>query len=564
MPKWKVRAICGASATATAASAGARATAPHPAAPQGNAMKSPPLQRTTNADLLEMVGDAKETQQEHLERHGGGRRSCPRCRFYRFAAKWAQGHGFMNPADRLAEPERVKHLCIQWVAERPARWGGAWGLGCVLCAAQVSRLAKEQKADAHPAVPQGNRRRLGTRWSRYEVRNWALSASHLRKHGVGDNHRLAELAWLQPDAPVQLQLQANLQDDALLRGSVPQGEDWLRAWRASRTPQSWEAAANTLKTEHYIHANHQRSATAKAIMRMVRVMREAVRRHKRAALKQAVSISLAFDDRAGYKLVVFRAVHHALLKPGSAAPQGDAAHASKFEVTEGIAGCFQVLHGSSLEDFADDYAIKAGQEVLQVLSRLCTPLGEEFDAELYSHVLSSVHSITADGALQKTGTLLRASLPNLRMVARDPAHCIRIAVQQPMVRSDHFQKQHAMLFTDRHALLKGIQFSHALQARLEACQKLVLEHRGSQGGGLQKVMRHFGFAAHRFESWTNPRRRYACAIHAMALLLAEMAGDTRRKKDERQRAETALAAMTPQNLFEVGLACDYGEISMRL
>ena len=76
-------------------------------------------------------------------------------------------------------------------------------------------------------------------------------------------------------------------------------------------------------------------------------------------------------------------------------------------------------------------------------------------------------------------------------------------------------------------------------------------------------MRHFGFAAHRFESWTDPRRRYACRIHAIALLLAEMAGDNRRELQQRQRAETCLEYMTARNLFEIGIACDYGEVTMR-
>lgn len=154
-------------------------------------------------------------------------------------------------------------------------------------------------------------------------------------------------------------------------------------------------------------------------------------------------------------------------------------------------------------------------------------------------------------------------MPNIVLVARDAAHCVRIACQQPLVRSDHFQIQHAMLFTERHALLKGIQFSHTLQARLEACQHVVLQHKGTQGGSLKRAMRHFGFAAHRFESWSDPRRRYACTIHAISLLLADIAGDPRRSRQERDRAEKCLDAMTPQHLFEVGLACDFGEISMR-
>eukprot|EP00974_Lingulodinium_polyedra_P094976 9205370-Lingulodinium_polyedra.AAC.1 len=63
-------------------------------------------------------------------------------------------------------------------------------------------------------------------------------------------------------------------------------------------------------------------------------------------------------------------------------------------------------------------------------------------------------------------------------------------------------------------------------------------------------MRHFSWAPHRFESWTGPRRKYACCLHAIALVLADVAGDARRQAEERSEAEAALAAMTPQSLLE--------------
>ena len=99
---------------------------------------------------------------------------------------------------------------------------------------------------------------------------------------------------------------------------------------------------------------------------MVRIMREICRRQKRDVLRRSVSIPLAFDDRAGYKLVSFRGTH-AKLQPGiPASPQGDVAapaSALEYTVTEGIAGCFQVLRGTTMEDFADDFAERAGREV---------------------------------------------------------------------------------------------------------------------------------------------------------------------------------------------------------
>ena len=540
------------------------------AAPQGKS--KPPKYREPapcNQEALEeLVGPITESKEMHLKRHDGGRLSCPRCRFYKFQNVWTRAYGSVDVANKTCSiaggaPCSITGgatWTVKWLKEKPLSFGGAWGVGCAFCADQVARLA------TCPAATQGkDTRRLRTAWANYEVRCMHLQSCHIRQHPGWDLHRLAMKSMVNPGV-VDLRLQGTATDDALMRGNVPQGEDWLRAWRAARTPQSWAAAQETMKTEHYINALHNRAVTSRSLISIVRIMREVGRRAKRELLRQAVSISLAFDDRAGYKLVTFRAVH-------LAATQGDEAPAPRsYQVTEGIVGCCQVLHGSSLEDFADDYAERVGREVLQVIARLCTPLSlassaapqGDVDNELYMHVLGSVHSIMADGALQKCGVLLRTSgMPNIKMVARDAAHCVRIACQQPLVRSDHFKTQHEMLFTDKNALLKGIQFSHELQARLEACQRVVLQHKGAQGGDLRKVMRHFSFANHRFESWTDPRRRYACAIHAIALLLADIAGDMRKGKPERDRAEACLEAMTPQNLFEVGLACDYGEISMR-
>ena len=49
-------------------------------------------------------------------------------------------------------------------------------------------------------------------------------------------------------------------------------------------------------------------------------------------------------------------------------------------------------------------------------------------------------------------------------------------------------------------------------------------------------------------------------MNAIALLLADIAGDKRRQKAERDRAEACLLAMTPQHVLEAGLAGDYAEL----
>ena len=51
---------------------------------------------------------------------------------------------------------------------------------------------------------------------------------------------------------------------------------------------------------------------------------------------------------------------------------------------------------------------------------------------------------------------------------------------------------------------------------------------------------------------------------AIAMLLADIAGDFRRDDDVRKRAEASLGAMTTQHVLEAGLSGDYAEAGIRL
>ena len=216
-----------------------------------------------------------------------------------------------------------------------------------------------------------------------------------------------------------------------------------------------------------------------------------------------------------------------------------------------------------MDEFAEDYADRTVHEIDKLVMAFCTPLGGTVDEALVKHVYAKVRSIFVDGALVKVAQYLRATkMPNVVLICRDPGHMLRIAMKDPLIRSNRFGAQHERLF-GKNGLLKQVQFSDGLQARLEECQRIVLRHAGHQGGNLRHVMRHFSFAAHRFESMNEPRRKYACVLHAVVLLLADMAGDSRRTKDERKRAEDILDAMTTQDLLETGLAGDFCECAMR-
>ena len=137
---------------------------------------------------------------------------------------------------------------------------------------------------------------------------------------------------------------------------------------------------------------------------------------------------------------------------------------------------------------------------------------------------------------------------------------IRIARKEPLIRTGRFERQRKRLFEDRHALIKDIQYSDLWQARLEECQRLVVRTDGSKGGGVKHIMRHLSYAPQRFESWADPRRKYACCLNAIALMLADIASDARLPTPQRERAEACLDAMTPQDILEAGIAADFGEI----
>ena len=81
---------------------------------------------------------------------------------------------------------------------------------------------------------------------------------------------------------------------------------------------------------------------------------------------------------------------------------------------------------------------------------------------------------------------------------------------------------------------------------------------------INPILRHFSYyAPQRYESWADPRRKYACTLNAIALTLADIAGDARQSSATRARAEQCLDAMTARDILEAGLAADFGEICMR-
>ena len=371
-----------------------------------------------------LVGPVSETREQHMERHGkGGHPKCPRCKYYKFGEKWAKAYGSIE----LQHPRKS----VRWLAEKPLRFGGTWGLGCVFCADMRARL---NVADAPPDRQHQNNtrsRRFGSAWARFDVRPRALQAEHTKQHAHYDVHKISTKAYLRPDEASTTDLQVSAEDDALLSGAVPQLADWLRAWRAARTPQSWQAAAQAQQTEHYIHQLRARSVTSRGLQQMAEVMRSMGRAKKQQWIRDCSAISLAFDDRKGYKLIRFRCDVSPFAPPqGKNDPPGDAEWSR-----DGIVGCVECLQGVTLQDMAEDYGERTSREVLNVMQAFCAVDGV-LDEALFKKFCAATRSLVVDGALLKTCHMLKLrSLPNVQLILRDPAHAIRIAVKEPLCRT---------------------------------------------------------------------------------------------------------------------------------
>jgi hypothetical protein len=54
-------------------------------------------------------------------------------RFFRFRTAWIRSHG------SLIHESWGKKQVTTWLAERPGRRGGPWGIGCIFCASLMDR-----------------------------------------------------------------------------------------------------------------------------------------------------------------------------------------------------------------------------------------------------------------------------------------------------------------------------------------------------------------------------------------------------------------------------------------
>ena len=227
---------------------------------------------------------------------------------------------------------------------------------------QSIRLCPDIHRYPGPAMRIGAR--FATKWGSFDIRSVkCMQASCIKQHSGTTVHKTSVRSYLAPDQPVVEFLQQQPGDEGLLAGNVPQPEDWLRAWRACRTPSSFNALADMLVTEHFIRQVRTVPVARRAIKQLVAIMSEVTRSKKREVLRSAWSISLSLDDRKDYRLIRFRC-------DGADGP---------------VCGILAVLRGggrastSNMEALDEDKSKGVADSIIYAIEQLCTPAGGTLD-----------------------------------------------------------------------------------------------------------------------------------------------------------------------------------------
>ena len=524
-------------------------------APQSSGVLASALSAATNGSVE--PGPVDESHADHAARHPCTHRGCARCVYNASRIHLERSYG-SYVHDRRADDQHTRRTV--WLHPRPVRLGCTWGVGCVFCASLRQKHA-DARSDARRdgvRVLQNHTRGpnyADTRWSRFEIRSATQIASRgIRQHADTRQHKLAIRAYFAPDDALQV-VESIMIDSQLelFRGGVPQVEDWLRAWRSCRTPQSFAAAEANGITETFIKCSRVAGANRKAFRAMVRIMALVLRARKLRALQAAKSISLVLDDRGSFRLVSFRCCMDAPVFGGS----GVKGHI--------FSGCLAVLRrggafsSKELAHADEDYSRDMSESVVRGFRRIAQcPRLCVADPAVVEAICKNVRIAVADGgsAAQKCLKFLAAHhMPNIRWCGRDRAHALRIATSGPLLQEKLFKDWWDDIFNNRHALVPDIQNSEEWLAKLELCQRQVLGCSGVQGY-VDTVAKTLHFAKQRFDSLATPQLTFCAIQPAIAMLLAYVASDERAVAQTRARARRRLHEL-PNHVLTAGLSASY-------
>ena len=130
-----------------------------------------------------------------------------------------------------------------------------------------------------------------------------------------------------------------------------------------------------------------------------------------------------------------------------------------------------------MESFEEDYCERDAETIQNMLKWFCTSMTGEFDEGFFDHISARVRSYVSDGAAAalKTGRILKDKLfKNIAFFVRDPAHAVHIAGRDPLHADSKFGEFWRSVFDSKNALIRDVQFSDSMRARLEACQERIV------------------------------------------------------------------------------------------
>ena len=201
-----------------------------------------------------------ETEEQHTFRHPRQSRvkdDCSRCAFMRHSKSWHRIASFKAGSTAVSR---------SWLSPKPSYMGGQWGLGCLVCAAALAEKPARNKK-ASPKRGKWQARLRASKWARFRVTRLLTrkqGSSALSNHLASAYHRkavskfqiaTAEAASQTESPPGAASLDATLPKEAqagltavpvagepedidseataLLKGRVPQLQDWTDAWASA-------------------------------------------------------------------------------------------------------------------------------------------------------------------------------------------------------------------------------------------------------------------------------------------------------------------------------------------
>ena len=246
----------------------------------------------------EVVGRIFESDAEHLRRHPVSEarwlKDCARCRYLR------------GKVDFIGLARFGSH---SFLAPRPLYLGGFWALGCALCAAAAASTDFRQQRAKLSARGLGSRM---SKWASYSVRR--VNADIIRAHSSTISHREAARSFSQPQIHLNLspkcvafgtEAETNqLKEDLkLVKGRVPQPEQWVDAWARSSSLISFRKMERVDRKKGLADGCRN---LRRIQMKCVLIMAEVVRQEKRQTLRKAASITVACDDCGAFKVLRYR------------------------------------------------------------------------------------------------------------------------------------------------------------------------------------------------------------------------------------------------------------------